>query len=147
MCSSFCLHQSAGTLGYGWNLRHHDFWPNYMDLTQVCGHNTCDKIVVLSVYLVSMLLFLIGFAKFNVSIWLVGWLLVKKPQWSEVNTWGDVDRCEVYVNGKGGIGGNYFTSLYLYRICFCLYVCMYVCMYVSLKAVSAPLLFWYFRPL
>jgi hypothetical protein len=25
----------AGTLGYGWNLRHHDFWPNYMDLQQV----------------------------------------------------------------------------------------------------------------
>ena len=45
---------TTGTLGYGWNLKHKNFWPNYMDLTQ----------------------------------------------WLEVNTWGDVNKCEVYVNGE-----------------------------------------------
>jgi hypothetical protein len=30
------IHDVGGTLGYGWNLRHKNFWPNYFDLTQVC---------------------------------------------------------------------------------------------------------------
>jgi hypothetical protein len=29
------IHDTGGTLGYGWNLRHKNFWPNYMDLAQV----------------------------------------------------------------------------------------------------------------
>lgn len=29
------IHDVGGTLGYGWNLRHKNFWPNYFDLQQV----------------------------------------------------------------------------------------------------------------
>ena len=29
------IHDAGGTLGYGWNLKHKNFWPNYMDLKQV----------------------------------------------------------------------------------------------------------------
>ena len=29
------IHDVGGTLGYGWNLQHKNFWPNYMDLQQV----------------------------------------------------------------------------------------------------------------
>lgn len=29
------IHDVGGTLGYGWNLRHKNFWPNYFDLEQV----------------------------------------------------------------------------------------------------------------
>jgi hypothetical protein len=42
------IHDVGGTLGYGWNLKHLNFWPNYMDLKQweelsVWGDlNTCS---------------------------------------------------------------------------------------------------------
>ncbi len=29
------IHDVGGTLGYGWNLKHKNFWPNYFDLQQV----------------------------------------------------------------------------------------------------------------
>lgn len=29
------IHDVGGTFGYGWNLRHKNFWPNYFDLKQV----------------------------------------------------------------------------------------------------------------
>jgi hypothetical protein len=29
------IHDVGGTLGYGWSLRHKNFWPNYFDLKQV----------------------------------------------------------------------------------------------------------------
>jgi hypothetical protein len=50
------IHDTGGTLGYGWNLKHHNFWPNYLDLSQ----------------------------------------------WLEVSMWGDVNKCEVSVNGIPG---------------------------------------------
>ena len=28
------IHDVGGTLGYGWNLKHHNAWPNYFDLNQ-----------------------------------------------------------------------------------------------------------------
>lgn len=50
------IHDIGASLGYGWNLRHKDFWPNYIDL----------------------------------------------KQWMEVPVWGDLSKCEVYVNGIPG---------------------------------------------
>lgn len=37
------IHDVGGTLGYGWNLRHKNFWPNYFDLQQVINNLSCPS--------------------------------------------------------------------------------------------------------
>jgi hypothetical protein len=34
------IHDVGGTFGYGWNLKHKNFWPNYFDLQQVRREST-----------------------------------------------------------------------------------------------------------
>lgn len=59
MCSGtpfIYIHDIGGSMGYGWSLKHKNFWPNYFDL----------------------------------------------PQWMEAEMWGDINTCQVSVNGIPG---------------------------------------------